>query len=135
MDVRNANVKPTIEHGGTCFSYFMIPKESVRDETMGSYLEFIGEFELKPGSRLDPHHHDTHEYYYMLSGEAIMQIEKEQQRVKPGDLVCIPRNAVHSIWPASEAESFRAMAFAVSFQPPGASYTDAELPEPEVVAS
>jgi quercetin dioxygenase-like cupin family protein len=135
MDVRNADVEPTIEHGGTCFSYFMIPKESVRDETMGSYLEFVGEFELKPGSRLDPHFHDTNEFYYMLSGEAIMQIEKEQQRVKPGDLICIPRNAVHSIWPANEGESFRAMAFAVSFQPPGATYTDAELPEPEVTAA
>jgi quercetin dioxygenase-like cupin family protein len=134
MDVRNADVEPEVEHGGSCLSYFMIPKESVRDETMGSYLEFIGEFELKPGTRLHPHYHDTNEFYYMLSGEAIMQIEKEQQRVKPGDLVCIPRNAVHSIWPASEGESFRAMAFAVSFQPPGATYTDAELPEPEVAA-
>jgi quercetin dioxygenase-like cupin family protein len=135
MDVRNANVEPVVEHGGSCLSYFMIPKESVRDETTGSYLEFVGEFELEPGTRLQPHFHDTHEFYYMLQGEAIMQIEKEQQRVKPGDLICIPRNAVHSIWPASDGDSFRAMAFAVSFQPPGATYTDAELPEPEVTAA
>jgi quercetin dioxygenase-like cupin family protein len=129
MDVRNAQVEPTIEHGGSCLSYFMFPKESVRDETMGSYLEFIGEFELKAGARLEPHYHDTNEFYYLLSGEAIMQIEDEQQRVAPGDLIHIPRNAVHSIWPASDTESFRALAFAVSFQPVGASYVDAPLPE------
>jgi len=128
MDVRNADVEPTVEHGGSCLSYFMVAKESFRDETEGGYLEFIGEFELKPGARLAPHFHDTHEYYYLLSGQAIMQVENEQRRIAPGDLVHIPRNAVHSIWSASGTEPFRALAFAVSFQPPGATYTDAELP-------
>ena len=131
MDVRNADVEPTIEHEGSCLSYFMVPKESFREETEGGYLEFIGEFELKPGARLAPHYHDSHEYYYLLSGDAITQIESEQRRVAPGDLIHIPRNAVHSIWSASETEPFRALAFAVSFQPPGASYVDAELPPVE----
>jgi quercetin dioxygenase-like cupin family protein len=135
MDVRDTNVEPTIEHGGTCYSYFMVPKESMREETMGSYLEFIGEFELEPGARLEPHYHDTHEFYYMLSGEAVMQIEAEQRKIKRGDLVCIPRKAVHSIWPASDQESFRALAFATSFQPEGATYTEADLPEPTVTAA
>jgi quercetin dioxygenase-like cupin family protein len=131
MDIRNANVQPTIEHGGSCLSYFMVPKESFREETEGSYLEFIDEFELKPGSRLQPHYHDSHEYYYMLSGQAVMQVENEQSVLSPGDLIHIPRNAVHSIWPASATESFRALAFAVSFQPPDATYVDAELPAVE----
>ena len=26
MDVRNAKVEPTIEHEGTCLTYFMFPK-------------------------------------------------------------------------------------------------------------
>jgi uncharacterized RmlC-like cupin family protein len=134
MDVRNAQVEPTIEHGGSCLSYFMVPKESIREDTEGSYLEFVGEFELKPGARLAPHLHDSHEFYYLLSGEAIMQIEDEQRRVRPGDLVHIPRNAVHSIWPASDTEPFRGLAFAASFMAPGESYTDAELPEPRVRA-
>jgi quercetin dioxygenase-like cupin family protein len=129
MDIRNANVEPTVEHGGSCLSYFMVPKESFREETEGSYLEFIGEFELKPGARLQPHYHDTHEYYYILSGEAVMQVENEQSVLSPGDLIHIPRNAAHSIWSASETDPFRALAFAVSFQPPGATYVDAELPE------
>ncbi len=131
MDIRNANVEPTIEHGGSCLSYFMVPKESFRHESEGSYLEFIGEFELKPGARLKPHYHDTHEFYYMLSGQAVMQVGTEQSMLSPGDMVHIPRNAVHSIWAASDSESFRALAFAVSFQPPGATYVDAELPQVE----
>jgi quercetin dioxygenase-like cupin family protein len=131
MDVRNADVEPTIEHGGSCTSYFMVPKDSFRAETEGSYLEFIDEFELEPGSRLQPHYHDSHEYYYLLSGQAVMQVENEQRVLSPGDLVHIPRNAVHSIWSASATESFRALAFAVSFQPPGASYVEAELPAVE----
>jgi quercetin dioxygenase-like cupin family protein len=131
MDVRNAQVEPVVEHGGTCLSYFMVPKESVREATTGGYLEFVGEFELKPGSRLEPHRHDTDEYYYLLRGEAIMQVEDEQRRVTPGDLVHIPRNAVHSIWPAREDEAFRAFAFAVSYMPPGASHAPANLPKPK----
>ena len=49
MDVRRATDVPvTVEHEGTCHSYFMFDKESVRAETMGTYLEFVGEFDL-PG--------------------------------------------------------------------------------------
>ena len=50
MDIRNAKVEPTVEHGGTCHTYFMFPKESVREETMGSYLEYVAEFELAGGA-------------------------------------------------------------------------------------
>jgi mannose-6-phosphate isomerase-like protein (cupin superfamily) len=127
MDVRNANVEPTIEHGGTCRSYFMFPKASFRAETEGSWLEFVGEFELEPGAALAPHRHDSHEFYYLLSGEAVMQVEDEERTLRPGDLVHIPRNAVHSIRPAGDG-TFRALAFACSFEPEGATYVDAELP-------
>ena len=117
MDVRNSKIEPTIEHGGTCLTYFMYPKESIRSETMGSYLEYISEFELKPGAHLEPHKHNSHEYYFMLEGEAVVQVEDEQRTLKPGDLVLIPPNAAHSIWPAREGESFRGFAFAVSYMP------------------
>src|SRR3954451_2064159 len=93
VQVLNADVPPTIEHGGTCFSYFMIDKGSFREETEGGWLEFVGEFELKPGSRLEPHRHDSHEFYYLLSGRAVMTIEAEQQEVGPGDLVHIRATA------------------------------------------
>jgi mannose-6-phosphate isomerase-like protein (cupin superfamily) len=130
MDIRNARVEPIIEHGGTCLSYLMFPKESLRSDTMGSYLELVAEFELKDGAKLEPHHHDSDEFYYILSGDATIQIESEVREITMGDLVRIPRNAVHSIWPTDPNGTFRAFAFAVSYQPDGATYAPAELPEP-----
>ena len=131
MDVRTAQVEPTVEHDGSVKSYFMYPKESLREETMGSYLEFVNEFQVEPGRRVEPHKHDTHEFYYVMSGLATMQIEYEKRDVGPGDLIHIPRNQVHSIWPTGD-EPLRAFCFAVSFMPPGGSGTEAipgELPD------
>jgi quercetin dioxygenase-like cupin family protein len=117
MDVRNAEVEPTIEHGGTCRSYFLVGKEELRAQTLGSYLEFVSEFELEPGAELEPHRHDTDEFYYLLRGSARMTIEGEERDIGVGDLVHIPRDAVHSIRPADPEQGFRALAFAVSFMP------------------
>jgi mannose-6-phosphate isomerase-like protein (cupin superfamily) len=50
----------------------MFPEEPVCQETMGSYLEYVAEFELKPSAHLAPHSHDTDEFYRLLSGEAII---------------------------------------------------------------
>ena len=135
MDVRNARVEPTIEHGGTCLTYFMFPKESVRAETMGSYLEYVAEFELKPGAELEPHCHDSDEFYYMLQGEAVVQVSDEQKLLRPGDLVHIPRETPHSIWPARQGESFRAFSFAVSFMGEDAGAVPCDLPPARVKAS
>lgn len=132
MDVRNAKVEPTIEHEGTCLTYFMFPKESVREETMGSYLEYVAEFELKPGASLHPHYHDSMEFYRILEGEAVIQIEDEQRLLAPGDLVHIPRNARHSIWPARAGKSFRAFSFAASFMGEKPQPINCELPEPRI---
>ena len=135
MDIRNAKVEPTVEHGGTCHTYFMFPKESVRAETMGSYLEYVAEFELAGGAHLEPHTHDSDEFYYLLQGRAIVQVDDEQQLVDPGDLIHIPPNAPHSIWSADEAAPFRALSFAVSYMGEDATDIPAELPEPRVRVS
>ena len=122
MDIRNADIPPLIEHGGTCLSYQMVPKESMRAETMGGYLEVIGEFELAGSDKLEPHRHDTDEFFYVLRGRAVMEVEGEQAEVGSGDLIHIPRNAVHSIWDADGTEAFRALGFSISYMPEGGSY-------------
>src|ERR1043166_9509483 len=99
MDIRNAKVEPVIEHGGTCRSYFLVGKETMRDATEGSYLEFVCEFEIAAGSRLEPHYHDSHEFYYVLSGRGMMTIAEESRPVQPGDLIHIPRTVGPSIPP------------------------------------
>jgi quercetin dioxygenase-like cupin family protein len=125
MDVMNSQIEPTIEHGGSCKTYFMVPKESMRAVTEGSYLEYVSEFEIAAGTHLEPHRHNTHEYYYMLKGKALMQIGPEKREVGPGDLIYIPPNAVHSISPMGN-EPMRALSFAASFLPPGGAGTEAE---------
>src|SRR5262249_25102487 len=114
-DVRNAKIEPTIEHGGTCRTFFMFPKESIRSATEGSYLEYVSEFEIAPGIHLEPHKHNTHEFLYILSGRALMQVGGEKREVEPGDLIHIPPNTVHSIAPLGTSVPMRALAFAASF--------------------
>jgi|GEM_PF-294318 len=133
MDVRNAQVEPTVEHEGTCLTYFMFPKEALRSETQGAYLEYVAEFELKAGKRLQPHYHNTDEFYRILEGEAIIQIDDEQRLLVPGDLVRIPPNAPHSIWSASSEKPFRALSFAVSYMTEVPGDINCELPEPKKV--
>jgi quercetin dioxygenase-like cupin family protein len=107
----------------------MFPKESIREATEGSYLEYVSEFEIAPGTHLEPHKHNTHEFFYILSGRALMQIGHEKREVVPGDLIHIPPHAVHSIAPLGTNEPMRALAFAASFMPQGGSGTEAEPAE------
>ncbi|MCS5717583.1 cupin domain-containing protein [Herbiconiux sp. CPCC 205763] len=114
--VKDANVPTILEHGGTCRSWFLFEKEALRQETMGGYLEFVDEFELLPGARLEPHSHDTDEFYYLLTGEARMRVGDDEFALGTGQLVRIPRNEIHSIWTTGD-DGFRALAFAISYMP------------------
>jgi quercetin dioxygenase-like cupin family protein len=114
--VKTTDVSPVSEHGGTCRSWFFFEKESLRAETMGGYLEFVDEFELQPGARLEPHEHDSDEFYYLLRGEATMRVGDDEFPLRPGELVRIPRNEIHSIRTAGD-DGCRALAFAISYMP------------------
>lgn len=116
MIIKDADVEPIIEHNGTCRAFFFFDKEELREETMGGYLEFFNEFELRGGGALEPHSHDTDEFYYLLRGEALMRVGDEESTLRPGQLVRIPRNEIHSIRALGD-DGFRAIAFAVSYMP------------------
>lgn len=128
MDITNSKKPPILEHGGTCQTFFMVDKEAMRADTMGSYLEYVAEFEIAEGSHLEPHRHNTHEFYYIIKGKAMMQIEGEKREMNVGDLVHIPPNKVHTIKPIGSGP-VRAFAFAASFLPPGGAGTEAEAAE------
>lgn len=49
---------------------------------------------------------------------AVVQIENEARNIKPGDLVYIPPNARHLIYPTGDRK-IRALCFAASYQPEG----------------
>ncbi len=134
VDIRSeATVEPILEHE-TVKVHSLFPKFSFREQTEGSYLEFVDVFEIRAGAQAEPHYHDTHEFYFLLEGDAVVQIEDEASHVRPGDLIHIPRNAKHSIWPTTD-RGVKAFCFAVSYQEPELpGYTPAELPPVEPAA-
>jgi quercetin dioxygenase-like cupin family protein len=125
LRILNADVEPISEHDGTVTSWFMYPKESVRSITEGSYLEFVNEFELEPGVSMQPHLHNSHEFYYVLKGGGTMRVDADERAMVPGDLVHIAPNEAHSF--RAGDEGVRCFAFAVSFMAPGESFSVAEL--------
>ena len=58
----------------------------------------LAEARLLPGARTTPHYHpQTEEIYYLLEGEARMQIGDDVRHVGPGDAIAIPPGEVHTI--------------------------------------
>ena len=66
--ISTSDVTPVLEHDDTVSSFFMVPMETMREATQGSHLQFINEFTVQPGRAIEPHFHNSHEYYYVLSG-------------------------------------------------------------------
>ena len=129
MDIRSHRTVTPVTMHETVTVWGMFPKFSIVDQTKGTFLEAIEEWTIAAGTRAEAHFHNTHEYYYILDGDAVVQIEREARRVYPGDLIYIPPNTVHAIWPTGE-KGVRALSFAASYQQPGGmGYTPAELPE------
>ncbi|MBI1350633.1 MAG: cupin domain-containing protein [Actinomycetales bacterium] len=125
LRILNTDIDPVSEHGGTVTSWFMYPKETLRDATDGSYLEFVNEFQLEPGVAIEPHRHNSHEFYYVLRGGGMMRVDDEEREMVPGDLVHIGPGEAHSL--RAGEEGVRCFAFAVSFMKPGESYSVADL--------
>lgn len=111
--IRTSDVPAVLEHDNTVSSYFMFPFDSLRAETEGSHLQFINEFSVDPGCAIEPHFHNTHEFYYVLSGQGTMRVGDEVSEVHPGQLVHTPPNVPHSIY--AHRSGVRCLAFAVSF--------------------
>lgn len=125
VKITNANVLPTSEHNDTVTSYFMYEKEELRNATSGSYLEFINEFELEPGVFIEPHFHNSHEFYYVIRGSGTMRVDECISDVSVGDLIHIEPNSTHSI--RAGKVGIRCFAFASSFQAEGEEYTKSIL--------
>jgi quercetin dioxygenase-like cupin family protein len=123
MDVRSIEeVAPEIEHNGTVPVWWLVRPEELKEITQGGHLELVSEFEVAGGGLVDPHHHPTHEFYYVTSGRGIMEIEGETREIGQGDLVHIPPNAVHSLRPVSAHAPIHCFCFAVG--QPGAGPID-----------
>jgi mannose-6-phosphate isomerase-like protein (cupin superfamily) len=58
----------------------------------------LAEATLAAGSATDRHYHrHSEEFYYLLEGRAVMELDGEQREVGPGDAILIPAGAWHQI--------------------------------------
>jgi len=58
----------------------------------------LAEATLDPGQATDRHYHArTEEIYFLLEGEAEMEVDGDRRHVGPGDAVLIPAGARHQI--------------------------------------
>jgi mannose-6-phosphate isomerase-like protein (cupin superfamily) len=120
MDVRNvAEVTPEVEHNGTVPVWWLIRPQEMKAITDGGYLELANEFEVAVGGEVYPHTHPTHEFYFVMTGEGVMTIADEERPVKPGDLIYIPPDAVHTLRPTGD-EAIHCFCFAVGEKDAGA---------------
>ena len=65
-----------------------------RTETSGVSM---GTFEVPPGAELEPHTHHPQEVYYVTAGEAEVFHDGEWWRLRAGDVVYHPADAVHGV--------------------------------------
>ncbi|MGO1543265.1 MAG: cupin domain-containing protein [Gulosibacter sp.] len=114
MEIRRRDRALVEEHHGTIETLFFYEFEELRSQTQGGYLEFADEFRLKAGEELEPHSHNSDEFYFILSGGGTMTIDGEQAHVERGELVRIKPNLIHSI-SADQGEDIVAFAFAISY--------------------
>jgi mannose-6-phosphate isomerase-like protein (cupin superfamily) len=58
----------------------------------------LAEATMNPGQSTDRHHHKIcEEFYFLLEGTAVMEIDGETREVGPGDAILIPAGARHQI--------------------------------------
>lgn len=58
----------------------------------------LAEAVLPAGSFTDRHYHRlSEEFYYVLDGQGLMEIDGEEREVAPGDAILIPAGAWHQI--------------------------------------
>jgi oxalate decarboxylase/phosphoglucose isomerase-like protein (cupin superfamily) len=122
MDVRSIeDAAPVVEHNGTVPIWDLVPAYEMKESTAGCFLELVCEVEVVAGGAMGAHSHPTHEFYYILSGRAIMQVADEEREVHAGDLIYTPPDTSHAIRPVTENGTVRLLAFALGL--PG--HTDA----------
>jgi quercetin dioxygenase-like cupin family protein len=120
MDVRNIRDKaPVVEHNGTVPVWWMVESREMKDLTDGGFLELVNEFEVAGGGHVEPHSHPTHEFYYVLSGRGVMEIEGDVREIGQGDLVHIPPDQVHTLRPITDNAAIRCFCFAVGVKGSG----------------
>ncbi|NRB17778.1 MAG: cupin domain-containing protein [Rhodobacteraceae bacterium] len=84
-------------------SAFALPV--VASEVKSAWLQEgfdFGIFRDQPGQEWNDFVHDTDEFVVVAEGELTIRVGAETAECKAGDLVCVPRGAVHSLKTTSQ---------------------------------
>jgi mannose-6-phosphate isomerase-like protein (cupin superfamily) len=93
MEIRNrdAQVPFTTKDGSTIRSLLDLSNAPVAKQS-------LAEASLPAGIATDRHYHRlSEEFYHLLEGRGLMEINGEEREVGPGDAVLIPAGAWHQI--------------------------------------
>lgn len=93
MEVRHRDQQPpfTTKDGSTIRSLLDLANAPVRNQS-------LAEATLPAGSFTDRHYHRvSEEFYYLLAGRGLMEIDGDEREVGPGDAILIPAGAWHQI--------------------------------------
>ncbi len=93
MEIRNReDQKPfTTKDGSTIRSLLDLSNAPVKSQS-------LAEATLPAGSATDRHYHKvSEEFYYVLEGRGLMEIQEEEREVGPGDAILIPAGDWHQI--------------------------------------
>jgi mannose-6-phosphate isomerase-like protein (cupin superfamily) len=101
MTINRLSEQPpfTTKDGSTIRSILDLTNAPVKNQS-------LAEASLPAGCTIQRHHHKlSEEFYFVLSGSGVMEIDGETREVTVGDAILIPPNAWHQIT-AREALSF-----------------------------
>ena len=93
MEIRHRDAQPpfTTKDGSTIRSLLDLSNAPVAHQS-------LAEATLPAGAATDRHYHQlSEEFYYMLAGCGLMEIDGEEREVGPGDAILIPAGAWHQI--------------------------------------
>jgi len=93
MEIRNReNQTPfTTKDGSTIRSLLDLSNAPVARQS-------LAEATLAAGAATDRHYHRlSEEFYYLLGGRGLMELNGEEREVGPGDVILIPAGAWHQI--------------------------------------
>ena len=93
MEIRkHAEQAPfTTKDGSTIRSLLDLSNAPVKNQS-------LAEATLPSGGETERHYHKlSEEFYYLLAGTGVMEIEGEEREVGPGDSILIPAGAWHQI--------------------------------------
>ena len=98
MEIRNRDAQPpfTTKDGSTIRSLLDLSNAPVANQS-------LAEATLPAGTATDRHHHKlSEEFYYVLEGRGLMEIDGTEREVGPGDAILIPPGAWHRIEASEE---------------------------------